>query len=114
MKPPLVDAEERKKLFQHFKPSSRVKISVRIMAVSRVASGNKHAVGSVEKGLYYEKGVYTTGTGDPDDPEVCGLFKTAHTGRIGASVGAPVAEESHDSQFLSSYPWHMALTSAKS
>jgi hypothetical protein len=56
------------------------------MAVTGMATRYKHPVSSVEKGLDYKKGINTTGTRDPDDPQGGGLFETAYPCSICSAI----------------------------
>jgi hypothetical protein len=73
------------------------------MAIPGMATGHKDTVCPVEQGLHNKQRIHTAGTWDPDDPEVGGLFKTAHPGCICSAIRAPVAEKTDYPELLGGY-----------
>ena len=56
------------------------------MAVTGMTTGYKNPVSSIKQGLYDEKWIHTTRTGDPDNPQVGGLFETAYPCSICSTI----------------------------
>ena len=64
------------------------------MAVSGMSPGNPDPIGTMAQGGQYELRTHPSGTRYTDNPEVMGVLKTAHTGKICRAVTAPVAQKS--------------------
>ena len=63
------------------------------MAVTRVSPGHPDTIRPVTEGSKHELGADPGGTGNPDDPEVGWVLKTAHACQIGSAIAAPVAKK---------------------
>jgi hypothetical protein len=103
MEPAIVDTHERKKALQHFESAPGVEVSVRIVAISGVAPGDKDAVGAAHECLGHKHGIDTTGTGDPNDAQVGGLLETGNAGCICTAIRAPIAEKANNSKLFLTY-----------
>jgi predicted Ser/Thr protein kinase len=56
------------------------------MAVTEVAAGDENAVSTISKSLEHEQCIETTGTHDPDDPDIRRILDTAATGKVSAGI----------------------------
>ncbi len=90
MKSSGIDSHEGQKLLQHFETTARVQVTHCIMTIFRMAAGDEYAVYAVNKRFGDEQGVHASRARNPNDSQVRGLFETANTSRIGATVGTPV------------------------
>ena len=96
----VVDAEDGEELLQDLEPATGVEVACGIMAVIGVAAGDEHAVGAIDKGPQNKEGINASRAGDADNPEVSGLLRARDASRIGAPVGAPVAQESDNPELF--------------
>ena len=84
------------------------------MAISGVAAAQNYAVGSALERLQYEHWIDAARTGHADYFNVCGIRKSAGSGKIGSGIRTPVAAESHDvwhELLVFGYFLHIASTS---
>jgi len=63
------------------------------MTVGRMTAAYDDSVSSSLKRLYNEKSVDTSSAGEADYAHIGGHGKTARSGKIGARVGTPIANE---------------------
>ena len=96
----IVNAEYGQELLEHLKTAAGVEVAGRIVAVTRMAAGNQHAVRPVKQGLDDEQGVDAARAGHAYDTQIRGLCGAGHTSGVGAAIGAPVAEKTHNPQFF--------------
>ena len=61
------------------------------MAFAGVSPGYPHAVRAMTEGSQDKLGAHPAGAGDPDNPEIGRVLKTAYPGQIRSTVTAPVA-----------------------
>jgi hypothetical protein len=80
MQPPRFDTDVFKEIFQEDKFSSGIVITFQVMAVTRVSPGHPHAIRSMSKGGQNELRAHSTRAGNPYDPEIGRVLKTADTG----------------------------------
>jgi len=69
------------------------------MAVTRVSPRYPDTISPVTEGSKHKLGAYPGRAGNPDDPEVRRILKTAYPCQVGSAVAAPVAKKRRDSLF---------------
>ena len=64
------------------------------MAVSGVSTRDPDTIGSLTQGGQDKLGAYPGGAGNPYDPEIGRVLKTAYAREVSGAVTAPVAQKS--------------------
>ena len=67
------------------------------MAVTRVSPRYPDTISPVTEGSKHKLGAYPGRAGNPDDPEVRRILKTAYACQVGSAVAAPIAKKRRDS-----------------
>ena len=78
-------------ILKQCKLAARIIITFQVMTLAGMSPGYPDPVGPVTKRCQEKLGAHSSGTGDPDDPEVRRIFHTAHTGQIRCPIAAPAA-----------------------
>ena len=95
--------------------SSRIKVSARIMTVSRMAYAQDHTVRTLLKCTENKHRIDPAGARYPDDLDIGRVGQAAASRQIRTRVAAPVAAERYyfRSEFFASLYRHIASTSAR-
>jgi len=107
--PAVVKPDTLHEPLDHEHPLCCLEVAFKVVAVAEVASGDKHPVSAIGKCLEHEQRVETPGTHRAYDPDIRGVLDTATAGKIGAGIGAPVADHTKDLGFP--FFSHLLLTS---
>ena len=70
-----------------------------VVAVAGVAAADEDAIGAFEEGLGDVDGVEAAGAHEADDADVGRVLDARGAGKVGAGVGAPVAQKGDDPRF---------------
>ncbi len=66
------------------------------MAFARMSPGYPYRIGAFSKGGKNKFGAHPAGTGNPDHPDICGIFHSADPCKICCTITAPVAKKADD------------------
>lgn len=91
-----VDADRVEEFAEEPPTTTSVEVARGVVAVARVATGNKHRVGADLERLHEEVKVDAPGAGQTNDADVSRVFEAVRAGQVGAQIGAPVANERDD------------------
>ncbi len=70
------------------------------MTFTRMSAGYPHRIRAFSECGEYKFRTHSAGTWNPNDPDICRIFHPGHTGQICCTIGAPVAQEADDFNFL--------------
>ena len=87
------------KVFEKRKFSTCVVITFQVMAFAGMSPGHPDAVGTLPEGRQGEFGAHAAGAGYSDDPDIGRVLHPADPRKVGSTVTAPVAKETHDFRF---------------
>jgi hypothetical protein len=71
-------------------------VSGKVMAVTRVASGDQDAIGALLEGVQHEGGIHTSRAHGAEDPKIGRLSDAGDSRRVRTGVTTPVACKEHD------------------
>src|SRR3989339_1502021 len=87
------DAHMFQKISHECKFSSRIIITIQVMTFTRMSPGYPYGIGSFSKGGKDEFGTHSSGTGNSNNPDICGIFHSADPCKICCTIAAPVAKK---------------------
>jgi len=90
-KPAGFNAHVFHKIFKESEFSPSVIITFQVMAFAGMSPGHPDSIGSLHESREKKLGAHTTGTRNPDDPDIRGIFHSSDTCKVRGSVAAPVA-----------------------
>ncbi len=87
----IFDSGKIQECFQQVEFAAGEIIAGKVMAIARMAPGNKHAINALVKGFENIKRIDPAGARHAQNTQVWRVLQTAHPCEIGAGIGAPVA-----------------------
>jgi len=79
------------KIFKQRKFSAGVVITFQVMAISGMSPGHPYTIRALPEGGQNELRAHSTGTGNPDHPDMRRIFHAADARKVCGAITAPVA-----------------------